>query len=251
MEAIVLAAGRGTRLQPLTDDRPKALVEVGERTLLGDCLDQLISIGVDRFVVVVGYEREQIRDRIGDDHRGRPVEYAVQDEQVGVADALLAAEGSVRDEEFLVALSDNVFRANLGAVVAALDGEADGAVLVEDVPRGEAGRYGVCRTDAEGRIERIVEKPDEPPTTLVATGLYGFTDGVFDACRAIEPSGRGEYEISDAITAYADGHDVAAVPLAGWRVDVGYPVDRAEADRRLAGETREAREPGAFVGSVD
>jgi len=251
MEAILLAAGRGTRLRPLTENRPKALVEVGDRTLLGDSMDQLVSIGVDRFVVVVGYEGQQIRDRFGDEHRGRPIEYAVQDDQAGVADALRAAEPAVQDDRFLVALADNVFRANLGAVVETVDAGADGAVLVESVPRDEAGRYGVCETDAAGRVERIVEKPDEPPSTLVAAGLYAFTDEVFDACRAIDPSDRGEYEISDAITHYARDHDVATVPLAGWRVDVGYPVDRAEAERRLAGEIPTTIERGPAAGSFD
>jgi len=247
MEAIVLAAGRGTRLRPLTNDRPKGLVEVGDRSLLADCLDQLVSIGADRLVLVVGYEREQIVDRFGDQHRGCPITYAVQSERDGVASALLAAEEAVEDDQFLVALGDNVFRANLGAVVEAVDGSADGAVLVEEVPADEAERYGVCRVD-DGRIEQIVEKPDDPPSNLVATGMYAFTQDVFDACRRIEPSDRGEYEISDAITEYARDNAVAAVPLAGWRVDVGYPVDRAEAERRLAGEiaTPSSRSVGSF-----
>ncbi|WP_440991910.1 sugar phosphate nucleotidyltransferase [Haloarchaeobius baliensis] len=238
MEAIVLAAGRGSRLQPLTDDRPKGLVRVGGRPLLADCLDQLLSVGVDRFVIVVGYEAGQIIDHFGSEHRGRPISYAHQSERDGVASALLAAEESVTDDEFLVMLGDNVFRANIGAVVGAFESDGtDGAVLVEEVPAEEASRYGVCRLDEDGQIEHIVEKPDDPPSTLVATGLYAFTDDVFDACRRIEPSDRGEYEISDAINEYVTGHDVEAVSLAGWRVDVGYPRDRNEADRRLVGDT--------------
>lgn len=252
MEAIVLAAGRGSRLQPLTDDRPKGLVQVGGRPLLVDCLDQLLSVGVDRFVLVVGYEAGQIIDYFGDEHRGRPITYAHQSERDGVASALLAAEESVSDEEFLVMLGDNVFRANIGAVVGALEADGtDGAVLVEEVAAAEASRYGVCQLDEAGQIDSIVEKPDDPPSTLVATGLYAFTDGIFDACRRIEPSGRGEYEISDAIDEYATEHNVEAVSLAGWRVDVGYPRDRNEANRRLVGDSPTPHERAGASESFD
>ncbi|WP_435346424.1 sugar phosphate nucleotidyltransferase [Haloarchaeobius sp. HRN-SO-5] len=251
MDAIVLAAGKGTRLRPLTEDRPKGLVEVGGKPILEDCLDQLVSLGVDHLVVVVGYEGGQIVDHFGDDHRGCPIDYAVQEERDGVASALLAAEDEVESESFLVMLGDNVFRANLGAVVAAQEGDADGSVLVEEVPRSEASRYGVCRLDADGGIDTLVEKPDDPPSTLVATGMYSFTTAVFDDCRRIEPSDRGEYEISDAISAYAEDNHVEPVRLEGWRVDVGYPADRDEVERRLAGERAASQESAGVVESSD
>ncbi len=111
---------------------------------------------------------------------------------------------------------------------------ADAAFLVEDVPWEEASRYGVCDTNKFGEITDVVEKPDEPPSNLVMTGFYTFSPAIFHACHLVQPSNRGEYEISEAIDLLIQsGRTIDAIGMDGWRIDVGYPEDRDGAERRL------------------
>jgi glucose-1-phosphate thymidylyltransferase long form len=234
MQAVVLAAGKGTRLQPLTDDKPKGMVEINGEPILTHCLDQLVELGADEFIIVVGYLKEQIIDHYGDEYRGVPITYAHQREQLGLAHALLCVEDHI-DDDFMLILGDNVFHANLEDVVRRQQEErADAAFLVEEVPWEEASRYGVCDTNAYGEITDVVEKPDDPPSNLVMTGFYTFTPAIFHACHLVQPSNRGEYEISDAVDLLIQsGRTIDAIGLDGWRVDVGYPDDRDEAEQRL------------------
>jgi len=242
MQAVVLAAGKGTRLQPLTDDKPKVLVEVNGKPLIEDVFDNLIDIGVDEFVVVVGYMKEKIIERYGDKYRGRPITYAHQREQLGLAHALLQAEPHV-DADFVLMLGDNVFRGNLGDVVNRQEEtRTDAAFLVEEVPMEEASRYGVCDTNEYGEIVRVVEKPEDPPSNLVMTGFYTFSPAIFHACHLVQPSDRGEYELPDAIDLLIQsGRTIDAIRLDGWRIDVGFPEDRDRAEKRLTDEESDSK----------
>jgi glucose-1-phosphate thymidylyltransferase long form len=234
MQAVVLAAGEGTRLRPLTEDTPKGLVEVDGEPILTHCLDRLAELGADEFIVVVGYLKEQIIDRYGDAYRDIPITYAHQRERKGLAHALLTVEDHV-DDDFMLILGDNVFQANLEDVVRRQrEDRADAAFLVEEVPMEDASRYGVCVTNEYGEITDVVEKPDDPPSNLVMTGFYTFTPAIFHACHLVQPSSRDEYEISEAIDLLIrSGRTIDAIPIDGWRIDVGYPEDRDEAERRL------------------
>ena len=234
MKAVVLAAGEGTRLRPLTEDKPKGMVEVDDTPLLTHCFDQLADLGAEEFVVVVGYMKEVIIEHYGDSYEGIPITYAHQREQNGLAHALLTVEEYI-DEDFMLMLGDNIFDANLQDVVRRQrEDRADAAFLVEEVPWEDAGRYGVCETNAYGEITDVVEKPDEPTSNLVMTGFYTFTPEIFHACHLVQPSNRGEYEISEAIDLLIQsGRTIDAIQIDGWRIDVGYPEDRDEAERRL------------------
>jgi glucose-1-phosphate thymidylyltransferase len=142
----------------------------------------------------------------------------------------------------MLMLGDNIFRANLGDVVRRQnEHRTDAAFLVEEVPWEAASRYGVCDTNDYGEITDVVEKPDEPPSNLVMTGFYTFTPAIFHACHLIQPSDRGEYELSDAIDLLIQsGRTIDAIGLEGWRLDIGYPEDREEAEERLAKKMVEA-----------
>ncbi len=237
MQAVVLAAGEGTRLRPLTEDKPKGMVEVAGRPILTHCFDQLTELGADELVVVVGYRKQDIIDHYGDAYEGTPITYTHQRDQRGLAHALLTVEKHV-DGDFMLMLGDNVFRANLQDVVRRQrEDRADAAFLVEEVPWEEASRYGVCDTNEYGEIVEVIEKPADPPSNLVMTGFYTFTPAIFHACHLVQPSGRGEYELSEAIDLLLrSGRTIDAIPLDGWRIDVGYPEDRDEAERRLQDE---------------
>lgn len=240
MKAIILAAGKGTRLRPLTDDKPKAMVEVNGKPLLRHCFEQLIDLEVEEFVVVVGYRKEDIISHYDDEFKGVPITYTHQREQKGLAHALLTAKEHVEDD-FMLMLGDNIFRANLEDVVSRQqENRTDAAFLVEEVPWEEAGRYGVCDTNDYGEIVEVVEKPEEPPSNLVMTGFYTFSPAIFHAAKLVQPSNRGEYELSEAVDLLIrSGRTIDAIRLDGWRIDVGYPEDREEAEQRLLDESEE------------
>jgi glucose-1-phosphate thymidylyltransferase len=213
------------------------MVEVDGKPLLSHCFEQLVDLGAEELVVVVGYLKEKIISYYDDEFRGVPITYTHQREQKGLAHALLTVEEHV-DDEFMLMLADNIFRANLDDVVRRQqERRADAAFLVEEVPWEEASRYGVCNTNHYGEITEVVEKPDDPPTNLVMTGFYTFSPAIFPACRLVQPSDRGEYELSDAVDLLIrSGRTIDAIRLEGWRIDVGYPEDREAAERRLQEE---------------
>ena len=237
MKAVVLAAGKGTRLRPLTDEKPKGMVEVDGKPILTHCFDQLVELNAEELIVVVGYKKEHIIDHYGDEYEGVPITYTHQREQRGLAHALLSVEDQI-DDEFMLLLGDNVFDANLQDVVRRQDEDrADAAFLVEEVPYEEADRYGVCVTNDYGEITEVVEKPDDPPSNLVMTGFYTFSPAIFPACHLVQPSNRGEYEISEAIDLLIrSGRTIDAIGIDGWRIDVGYPEDRDRAEALLGDE---------------
>lgn len=246
MKAVVIAAGEGTRLRPLTEDKPKGMVEIDGTPILTHCFEQLVALGASELLVVVGYKKEAIISHYGDEFDGVPITYTHQREPLGLAHALLTTEEHI-EAEFMVMLGDNIFEANLADVVARQhEDRADAAFLVEAVPVEEASRFGVCDTNDYGEVTDIIEKPDEPPTNLVLTGFYTFTPAIFDACRLVQPSARGEYELSDAVDLLLrSGRTIDAIRMDGWRIDVGYPEDRDEAERRLRAERGNGDETSA------
>ncbi len=234
MQVVVLAAGQGTRLRPLTENKPKGMVEVNDKPILTHCFEQVIELGADELVVVVGYMKEKIIDHYGDEFEGVPITYAHQREQKGLAHALLTVEDHI-DGDFMLILGDNIFEANLGDVIRRhQEDRADAVFLTEEVPWEEASRYGVCNTNAYGEITEVVEKPDEPESNLVMTGFYTFSPAIFHACKLVQPSNRGEYELSEAVDLLIrSGRTIDALRIDGWRIDVGYPEDRQRAEERL------------------
>ncbi|MEF8808953.1 sugar phosphate nucleotidyltransferase [Natronomonas sp.] len=232
MHGVVPAAGRGTRLRPQTDDRPKALVRVAGRPLLTHVFEALVS-HVDGYVVVIGYRGDRIRDHYGETYDGRPITYVEQPTQRGLAHAVRQAE-PVIDDSFLQLNGDNVLRGNVGEVASThRRTDADATLLVEDVDRERAKRGGVVRIE-DGEVAGLVEKPGDPPTTLATTGCFAFSPRIFEACRAIDPSDRGEYELPDAIEWLLNhGGQVETVELDGWRVNVNTDADIERAEERL------------------
>lgn len=234
MDGVVLAAGEGTRMRPLTADRPKALVAVAGRPLLSHAFDALLSVGVSRLVVVVGYRGEGIIDRYGDSYRETPIDYAEQAEQLGTAHALRQAMPLV-EAPLIVMHGDNVCRANLSAVVERhRETDAAATLLVETVSREQARTTGVVETDGDGRVTGLVEKPDDPPSTLVSRGFYAFGPEIGPALERIDSSARGEYETTDAIDdLLRRGHRVETVELTGWCHNVNEPADRERVVEKL------------------
>ena len=238
MQAVVPAAGKGTRMGHLTADQPKALVEVAGKPLLTHCFETLATLDVTELVVVVGHRGDDVRGQYGSSFAGIPISYVAQPAPRGLGDALARA-GTVLEGDFLHLNGDNVCDANVDELAAAhRDADADVTMLVEEVSTDRAREGGVLAFDEEGSVSGIVEKPDDPPSTTIPRGCYAFSERILDACEAIEPAHTGEYELSAAIDRVLDrGGTVETVPLDGWFVNVNTPADVAVAERLLAGRT--------------
>ena len=240
VKAVVIAAGEGTRLRPLTEDKQTGMVEVAGRPNLTHCFENLVALGADELVVVVGYKKERIVSHYNDEFEGVHISYTHQREPEGIAHALLTAEEHV-DDEFMMMLGDNISNANLkNTVNRQAEQRAETAFLVEEVPWEETSRYGVCDTNRYGEIVEVIEKPDDPPSNLVMTGVHTFTPAIFHACYLVQRSNRDEYEMRDAIDLLIHSGRIDAIRMDGWRIDVGYPEDRDEAERRIEAATAES-----------
>lgn len=242
MDAVIIAAGKGTRMGPLTQRRPKPLLPVGESTLIERIVRQCGAV-VDRCVVVVGYRGDRIRETLGDRHAGTPIEYVEQGSPLGTAHAVGQA-ASVVDDRFLVLNGDVIVDDD---VLERL-GDAHGtAMAVQEVPEPEA--YGVVETRGR-RVARVTEKPTDPASNLVNTGLYAFEPSIFDYVRRTDRSPRGEFEITRTIElAIGDGRPVRAVEYDGTWLDVGRPWELLDATAHvladLEGRVDGSVEPGA------
>jgi bifunctional UDP-N-acetylglucosamine pyrophosphorylase/glucosamine-1-phosphate N-acetyltransferase len=238
MQTVILAAGEGTRMRPLTETVPKPMLPVADRPLCAHTADVAVEAGASELVFVVGYEADAVRSFFGDTYRDVPVSFAVQQAQRGTADAVRAAREHL-EGPFAVLNGDNLYDpAGIDALFEAAPAIA--AIEVED-PR----NYGVLSTTASGdRVTGIVEKPDEPPSTLANAGAYAFPEDALGWLDVGE-SARGEYEITDVVSETIGSVDVAPVALSRW-LDVGRPWELlaanewklAELDRRIDGEVR-------------
>jgi glucose-1-phosphate thymidylyltransferase len=236
---VVPAAGRGTRLGPLTDDRPKGLVEVGGKPLLAHAFETLIASDVSKVVVIVGYRAGQIIDHFGDSFQGLAITYVHQRERLGLGHAVLQAAPHV-DGPFVVLNGDNVLAGDLrGAIERMGEAGVDAVLAVEQVDPETARETGVVSVADEvdgGRVIDIVEKHTEPPSTLATTGCYVLPKEVFAALELCRPSDRGEYELPDAIGVLVRaGARVEAVELGRERVNVNTPEDRERVEKLLDG----------------
>lgn len=237
MQGVVPAAGEGTRLQPLTADRPKGLVDVAGRPLLSYAFLELIDLGVEELLVVVGYRGDQIRDHFGDVFETVPITYVTQAERRGLAHAVACVAPQI-EGDFLLMNGDNVCDANLEAVVSRhRETDAVATSLAEEVSRERAKRGGVFER-SDGEIVGLVEKPAEPPTTCIPRGFYALDDRVSLACQLVRAGHTGERELTEALDllCYA-GWPIEAVPLEGWCVNVNTPADRDRVAERLEAES--------------
>ncbi|APX95594.1 bifunctional sugar-1-phosphate nucleotidylyltransferase/acetyltransferase [Natronorubrum daqingense] len=255
MKAVVLAAGQGTRIRPLSHSVPKPMLPVADRPLVAHTIDAAIDAGADEIVLVIGYEADTVREYFGPEYRGVPVSYAVQTEQAGTADAVNAASEHL-DGPFAVLNGDNLYDP---AAIAQLFEQCPAVCAIEvDDPR----NYGVLSTDGDS-VSGIVEKPADPPTNLANAGAYAFPEAARKWLEVPE-SDRGEHEITDVLATVIDEFDVSPVTLSRW-LDVGRPWELLEAnewklsvlERRVDGDVSEDAhlegdvvvEPGATVKS--
>lgn len=240
MQAVILAAGQGTRMRPLTESLPKPMLPVADRPLVAHTADVAVEAGASELVIVVGYEANTIRAYFGDEYRGVPVTFARQETQAGTADAVRAASDRL-DGPFAVLNGDNLYDPDSIETLFG-SGPALATYRVDD-----PSNYGVISV-ADGRVSGIVEKPADPPTDRANTGAYVFPEAAREWLDVPE-SERGEHEITDVVSRVIEQFDVTPVELDRW-LDVGRPWELLEAnewrlaelDRRIAGDVSDDAE---------
>ncbi len=242
MKAVVLAAGLGTRLRPITNEIPKAMVKVADKPLIDYSLEKLRDAGIIDVCLVVGYLQEQLEEYVGDGSKwGLNVTYVTQEERLGLAHAVNQAKDFV-DDSFIVLLSDNLYANELSDLKSQFEefgGEAGICVTEVEDPT----QFGVVELEGD-KIIKMVEKPKEPPTNLAIVGIYFFkSPKLFDIITNLKPSGRGEYEITDAIQGLINqGDEVYAIQMVDWWKDTGTFEDLQEVEKMLKGETETVEE---------
>ncbi|RXA20164.1 glucose-1-phosphate thymidylyltransferase [Methanosarcina sp. MSH10X1] len=229
MKAVVLVAGKGTRMEPLTSDCPKVMLQVANKPILEHILNSAIEAGIEGFVFITGYLEEQIKEYFEDGSKwGTSVEYVRQKEQLGTANAIGCAKGYV-DGAFLVLNGDMLIgQEDLKALVSRTE---EAVICVKEVEN--PSDFGVLETE-NNRVVRIIEKPKNPPTNLANAGVYLFRESIFDLIDRTGASVRNEFEITDSLQMLIDnGSAVGYSPLDGRWIDIGYPWDLLKAEEHL------------------
>ena len=212
-QAVILAAGEGQRLRPFTITRPKTMLSIAGKPVLHYVVESLAQNGVRNIIIVVGYRKEQVYDYMGNGEQvGVNIEYITQEKQLGTAHALMRAK-DIAGDEFLVLPGDNLIESG---TIAQFVATGPDTVLVKKVEN--TTRYGVVNTDS-GKVRDIIEKPSEPTSGIVNTGIYSFTRDVFDFIGT-------ETGIPDVINSMvAHGRDIKVQETEGTWLDIVYPWD--------------------------
>jgi glucose-1-phosphate thymidylyltransferase len=249
LKGLILSGGRGTRLRPITHTSAKQLVPVANKPVLFYGIEAMAEAGIEEIGIIIAPETgDEIRDVTGDGSAfGVTITYIVQDEPAGLAHAVLTAEPFLGDSPFVMYLGDNLLQGGMTELVDAFREHAPDALILL-TPVSDPEHYGVAEL-SDGRVVRLAEKPAEPKTNLALVGVYMFTAAIHDAARAIEPSPRGELEITDAIQYLVDrGDRVEPHVVRGWWKDTGRLEDMLEANR-LVLDTLVARVEGELIDS--
>ncbi len=259
VKALILAGGAGTRLRPITHTRAKQLVPVANKPILFYGLEAIADAGIKHVGIVVGDTAGEVMGAVGDGSEwGLSVTYLPQEAPLGLAHAVLIAKDFLGDDDFVMYLGDNLLKQSLRDFVDRFEddrlrartptleeSEAEppcAQILLKPVP--DPHRFGVAELAADGSVMRLLEKPADPPSNLALVGVYLFDARIHDAVAAIEPSPRGELEITDAIQWLVDqGLRVRTEVLDGWWIDTGKLTPLLEANRLIL-ETLERRIEG-------
>jgi glucose-1-phosphate thymidylyltransferase len=264
LKGLILSGGKGTRLRPITHTSAKQLVPVANKPVLFYGIEAMAQAGIEQVGIIIAPETgPEIEAAAGDGSRfGVQITYILQDEPLGLAHAVLTAEPFLGGDSFVMYLGDNLLQGGISDLVAAFrEHSPDALILLTPVPDPE--NFGVAELaepdedDSSparqvGRVVKLVEKPAEPATDLALVGVYMFTAGIHDAARAIEPSARGELEITDAIQHLVDGGlRVEPHIVRGWWKDTGRLEDMLEANRLILDNLIERHEGELIDSQVD
>ncbi|MDA0524247.1 bifunctional sugar-1-phosphate nucleotidylyltransferase/acetyltransferase [Methanococcoides alaskense] len=251
MKAVILAAGEGTRMRPLTSSIPKVMLPVANKPMLEHIVDSAIEAGIDGFVFITGYHEEVIEQYFGNGDRWNVIiDHVHQEEQLGTANAIGYAKGHVKDK-FIVLNGDVLVSSD--HISHMIERKEDAVITVKRVDN--PSDFGVIETDGN-KIINIIEKPEFPPTDLANAGIYLFSETIFDLIEQTTLSPREEYEITDSLQMLINSDaDVGYEILEEEWIDIGRPWDMLDANavllNRMEPTVKGVIEPNAtLIGDV-
>lgn len=231
MKGLILSGGKGTRLRPITHTAAKQLVPVANKPILFYAIEAMQEAGILEIGIIIGETGAEVRAAVGDGSRwGVKVTYLPQEAPLGLAHAVKISEEFMAGEPFVMYLGDNLIRGGIKSFVDEFKAmKPDAQILLAKVPN--PNQFGVAVLEG-GKVINLEEKPKEPKSDLALVGVYLFSQKVFGAVNAIQPSPRGELEITDAIQYLIDqGEAVLPHVITGWWKDTGKLSDMLEANR--------------------
>ncbi len=239
MQCVILAAGEGKRMRPLTASRPKVMLPVANMPMVEYLIIAARECGIEDFVLVVGYGEKEIRTYFGDgSSRGVTIHYVTQRQQLGTADALRAAEPLIRGR-FLLMNGDMILKSEDIRAICAMDAPCMGIY-----PSEHPEQFGVVTVD-DGRVTGLVEKSAKPPSNLINAGAYLFDEEIFSILAELTLSERGEYELTDALFHYIEDGRLAAHRLSFW-LDIGAPWNLLDANEVMLKDA-----PSEVLGEIE
>lgn len=246
MKGLILSGGEGTRLRPLTHTRAKQLVPIANKPVLYYGIEDMAAAGITDIAIVVGDTHQEIQEAVGDGSRfGVSVSYIRQEAPLGLAHCVLIARDFLGDDCFVMYLGDNMLEQGLAEFVEGFErqweqdadqrADADASSCRAQIlltPVDNPSSFGVAELGPDGDVVNLVEKPTDPPSNLALVGVYIFDPTIHHAVAAIEPSARGELEITDAIDwLIQNGYRVSHQLLDGWWIDTGKKDPLLECNR--------------------
>jgi len=243
MKGVILAGGLGTRLRPLTKVTNKHLLPIYDKPMIYYPIEALCSAGIKDIMIVTGGNSAGDFLRLlgnGREFGLKDIFYTYQEGEGGIADALSLCEHFADRQQIVVMLGDNIVQDSIEPYIRAFEREGSGArILLKEVA--DPQRFGCPEFDGD-RIVRIEEKPERPKSRYAVTGIYMYDDKVFDYCRRLTPSARGELEITDVNNAYLEAGELRYDVLKGWWADAGNFESLFRAGSLVAQLRREMRQ---------